>query len=125
VIGDAVLHDLVRQARQLQQVAHHTLERITEGESETLTLAELCLCLKTVCSLAECANGSVEGNGKNAFGFPANLTAPVFQTVIYSKPDSHCWVRHNDDLEAKEGFHVPYEIAVAIKQQFPQYFVVI
>jgi hypothetical protein len=81
VVNHAVLSDLVKQARQLQRVAHHALERITQGEAESLSVAELCLALKTVCSLAECANsnGGVAADGEN--GFPASLPTPRFVTL--------------------------------------------
>jgi hypothetical protein len=81
-INHAVLSDLVKQARQLQRVAHHALERITQGEAESLSVAELCLTLKTVCSLAECgasSNLAVAADGEN--GFPANLARPRFVTL--------------------------------------------
>ena len=81
-INHVVLSDLVKQARQLQRVAHHALERITQGEAESLSVAELCLTLKTVCSLAECgarSNGTVAADGEN--GFPANLPTPRFVTL--------------------------------------------
>lgn len=81
-INHAVLSDLVKQARQLQRVANHALERITQGEAESLSVAELCLTLKTVCSLAECgtsSNGGVAANGEN--GLPSNLPTPRFVTL--------------------------------------------
>ena len=65
-----MLSYLVKQARQLQWVAHHALERITEGEAESLSVAELCLMLKMACSLAECSassNRAVADDGQNGY----------------------------------------------------------
>jgi hypothetical protein len=124
VINHGVLTTLVRQAQTWQRAANTALETITSN-GEMPTIPELCLMLRTVVLLAECANGGGNGESINNYRFPANLPSPVFNIVTYSKPESHSWVRHNDDPEAKEGFHVPREIAVAIKQQFPQYVVVI
>jgi hypothetical protein len=116
-VDDAVLSELVKQARLLQRVAHHALERITQDEAESLSVAELCLMLRTVCSLTECSTSS-NSEGSNAFDFPANLPPPVFNIVTYSKPESHSWVRHNDDPEAKEGFHVRVRLRLRSSSSF-------
>jgi len=74
----AVLSDLVKQARLLQHAAHRTLDRLDLGQENGLTVPELCLVLRTVVALAECAgNGGGPGfAGKNEFGFPSDLPQP-------------------------------------------------
>jgi len=120
VINHNVLSTLVRQAQTLQRAANTALASITKGDAENMTVAELCLCLKTISSLAEVANGN--GSARNEYGFSSELPVPKFEIVTFSKPDDHCWVRRSvDDMDATRAFHIPLEIAPRFREVFPCY----
>ena len=118
-INSALMSDLIKQARQLQQRTNEALESLASGSMEGTSIAEICLMLKTLSGLAEGSHGVL-----HEMISPASMSAPVFNIVMYSKPDDHVWCRHQDDPEARGGFHIPQEIASQFKQTFPEYFLV-
>lgn len=130
LLGSADMRErLISQAMNLQARAQQRVLKMTDQEIAALSVMETCALMRTGSMIEQQARTFDEdergGNGERVRGFSADTPPPVFNLVRISKPESHVWVRRSDDPAGCEAFHVPQEVAAMIKQQFPQYMVVL